>query len=127
MRNQTDWIRRPRQNKYGNQKIKIIFKGKEVEFDSKREAHRAKELELLETAGEIADLKIQTAFTLQPGFRNKDGHWIKPITYKADFTYFNKDGKEVIEDVKSPATRKDSVYRLKKKMMAYKGYEIKEV
>ena len=120
------WIKRPK-NKYGNKKTKIIFKGEEIEVDSIKEANRAKELELMEKAGEIADLKTQTAFTLQPGFRNKSGRWVKPIIYKADFTYFTADGKEVIEDVKSPATRKDSVYRLKKKMMAYNGYEITEV
>lgn len=121
------WVRRPRQNKYGNHKTKILFKGEEVTFDSKREAARAKELELLEKAGEIIGLEIQVPYELQPAFRDKRGKKIAAIKYVADFTYMTKDGDNIIEDVKSQATRNDKVYKLKRKMMAYQGYEITEV
>lgn len=130
MRNQTDWIKRPRKSKYANKKTTIIFKGKEVSFDSRKEAARAKELELLEKAGEIKELEIQIPFILQPAFIDKNGKKQTAIKYYADFAYYEKaeDGWHyTVEDVKSPATKKDKVYRLKKKIMAYNGYEIKEV
>jgi hypothetical protein len=38
--------------------------------------------------------------------------------YKADFRYWDfKEKRTVIEDVKSPATAKNPVYRLKKKLV----------
>lgn len=126
-----------RKNKYGNHKKTIIFKGKEVTFDSAKEANRAKELELLEKAGEISDLQIQKVFELQPRFRHA-GHTIRPITYIADFYYYDETPdcrhctdpitRWVVEDVKSAATKKDKVYQMKKKMMLYVQHrEIKEI
>lgn len=123
MRNQTDWIQKKRRSKYGNHKVE--FDG--YEFDSKKEARRYAELKLLEKAGEIKDLKLQKAFVIQPSFFDKQGKRQTAIKYYADFCYVTKDGETVVEDVKSPATRKNAVYRLKKKMMAYNGYEIQEV
>ncbi len=46
--------------------------------------------------------------------------------YVADFTYV-ENGQQVIEDVKSPITRLNPVFRLKKKMLAAMGVEIQEV
>ena len=117
-------------SKYGNKKTTIIFKGEEVTFDSRKEAARAKELELLERAGEIEGLEIQKAFILQEGFVNSQGKKRTPIKYIADFVYWKVDGKDyiyTIEDVKSPATKSNKVYQMKKKMMEYQGYEIQEV
>lgn len=123
--------------KYGNHEHKIIFKGQEVTFDSKKEARRAKELELLEKAGEISDLQIQKVFELQPRFKHA-GKVYRPITYIADFYYYDETPdcrhcqdpitRWVVEDVKSEATRKDKVYQMKKKMMLYVQHrEIKEI
>lgn len=111
-------------NKYRN--TKIIIDG--IEFDSKKEGHRYKELRLLERAGLITDLKMQTSFELQPSFK-KNGKTIRAITYKSDFDYYTKDGRHVLEDVKSPATAKDKTYILKKKMLQYKydDIEFKEI
>ena len=111
-------------NKYRN--TKIIIDG--IEFDSKKEGLRYKELRLLERAGLITDLKMQTSFELQPSFK-RNGKTIRAITYKADFDYMTKDGRHIIEDVKSPATEKDKVYRLKRKMFQYKyeDIEFKEI
>lgn len=114
---------RANNNKYGNQKIELDG----YKFDSKKEARRYAELRMLERAGNIRDLEMQKPYTLQPGFIDKSGNRQKPIKYYADFVYVEKDGTVVIEDVKSPATRKNAVYRLKKKMMAYQGNEITEV
>lgn len=97
-----------------------------IKFDSKKEAKRYNELTLMVKAAEIQNLKLQHAFTLQEQFKTPDGELIRPVKYIADFTY-EKDGELIIEDVKSEATRNDKVYRLKKRLMADKGYKIHEV
>lgn len=111
-----------RNNKYGNRKIEIDG----IVFDSKKEAKRYVDLKMLQKAHVINDLQLQVSFELQPKFKDEDGHIVKPITYIADFVYW-KDGKRIIEDVKSDATKRDAVYRLKKKMMAFRGNYITEV
>lgn len=90
-------------------------------FDSKLEFRRWRELKLLERAGVITELKRQVRISLIP--RSKYG---REIAYVADFSYL-EDGKLVIEDTKSEAT-KTPLYRLKKRLVAEKyGIEIKEV
>lgn len=111
--------------KYHNKKVELHG----IKFDSKKEMNRYKELKLLERAGLIRDLELQPAFLLLPGFK-KNGITYRKTTYIGDFKYFdNKKGKWIVEDVKSPATAKDKVYRIKKKMFEYKyeDLEIKEV
>lgn len=118
------WVaNRSRKNKYGNQKVELDGH----KFDSKKEARRYAELKLMEKAGEIKDLELQKPYVIQPSFFDRSGKRQTAIKYVADFVYQDKDGNTIIEDVKSPATRKDRVYRLKKKMMAYMGLEITEV
>lgn len=108
-------------SKYGNQKTEVDG----VVYDSKKEAYRAAELELMEKQGEIQNLERQKKYELQPGFI-LNGHKIRPITYIADFVY-EKNGEVVVEDVKGAATRSNPVYKIKKKMMMYVyGIEIKE-
>jgi hypothetical protein len=111
-------------NKYRNTKIEIDG----ITFDSKKEGLRYKELKLLERAGLITELKLQTSFELQPSYK-KNGKTIRAITYKSDFDYLTKDGRHIVEDVKSKATEKDKVYRLKRKMLQYKydDIEFKEI
>ena len=111
----------PNPSKYGNRRTKVD----DIDFDSEKEAGRYAELKMLEKAGEISDLKLQVPFELQPGFYH-NGEKIQNIKYVADFVYM-LDGKQVIEDVKSDGTRKNKVYQLKKKMMLYHGWEIKEI
>lgn len=95
-------------------------------YDSKKEANRAFELEMLERYGKIKNLQKQVPFVLQEGYVNKHGKKIRPITYIADFTY-ECDGKLIVEDVKSPATRTE-VYKIKKKLFEYRypNYEFLE-
>ena len=84
---------------------------------SKKEANRCDELTLLERAGVIMALKQQEKFSLQKGFKYR-GKTIRPITYRADFSYWDKEkGYFVVEDVKGFKTQ---VYRLKKKMFLNK-------
>lgn len=99
--------------------------GKEIHFQSKKEAARYDELMLLLQAGVISDLKLQPQFTLQESYVTPDGVRVRAITYIADFSYW-KDGEFVVEDVKSDATR-TRVYGMKKKLMYERGISIKEV
>lgn len=103
-------------NKYHAKKT--TFEG--LTFDSIHERDRYVELLLMERAKAIQDLKTQVAFPLIP--KTKYG---REIVYRADFTYY-EDGKLVVEDTKSPAT-KTPLYRLKKRLLAEKyGLVIKE-
>lgn len=114
----------PKRSKYGNRKVQIDG----YTFDSNKEGNRYMELKYLFAAGKITDLQLQKPFVLQEAFRDRDGKWQRDIRYICDFYYFDKEKDEwVIEDVKSSATADNAVYKLKKKMMAYKGLYITEV
>lgn len=92
-----------------------------VSFASKAEARRWGELRLLERAGEIADLQVQPSFDLIV-------NGVKVCRYVADFGYLEVNGPRIVEDVKSPATAANPVYRLKKKLLlACEGIAVKEV
>lgn len=116
----------PTPRKYRNEPI--VVDG--IRFDSKKEAARWQELKLMERAGEISELRRQVQIRLDVG----GGHI---CTYVADFQYQEKltDGtwntdatwRNVVEDVKSQATRKLPAYRIKKKLVkALFGIEIRE-
>ena len=106
-------------NKYKNIKVFDEFGN---EYDSKKELKRGRELKLLLKAGEIGFLARQVEFQF-----NINGG--KIASYYADFCYTEvSTGKMIVEDVKSEATRKLPVYRLKRKMMLQQhGITIKEV
>ena len=106
-------------NKYHAKKTN--YKG--IIYDSKWEANRAYELEILEKTGRISDLQRQVKFVLLEGYINNRGNKIRPIYYIADFVYKIKAGVTVVEDTKSPAT-KTEVYKLKKKLFEYKYPDI---
>lgn len=95
-------------------------------FDSKKELLRYSELKLLEKNGMISGLERQVPFELIPK-QVENGRVVeRAVKYIADFTYY-KNGKFVVEDVKSSATRTD-VYKIKKKLMlSVHGVRIKEV
>lgn len=103
-------------NKYHAQKT--WMKGRV--YDSKKEANRAFELEMLEKYGKIHNLQKQVPFVLQEGYVNKRGKKIRPITYIADFTY-EEDGKIIVEDTKGVETE---VFKIKRKMLEYKYPDI---
>jgi hypothetical protein len=111
-------------NKYHNKKV--IYDG--IKFDSAKEANYYLKFSLMQEAGIIKDLELQKKFILQKGYtiNNKKR---REIAYYADFCYIStKDDKYHVIDVKSPATAKDKVYRLKKKLFEYKyGIEIEEL
>lgn len=89
-------------------------------YDSKKEANRAFELEMLAKYGKIKNLQKQVPFVLQEGYVNKHGKKIRPITYIADFTY-EMDGTLIVEDTKGFET---DVFKIKRKMLEYKYPDI---
>jgi len=105
-------------NKYHNKKT--VIDG--ITFHSLKEGARYSQLKLMIGKDNgIKDLKLQVKFPFI--YEGK-----KIFTYIADFTYYdNLLEKEIVEDVKSLATAKLPVYRLKKKLIEsqYK-IEIKE-
>jgi hypothetical protein len=67
--------------------------------------------------GEIQDLKCQVKFELAPKVKIEGEKRAKPaLRYFADFTYLSN-GKLIVEDVKSAATRKLPSFRNKKHLM----------
>lgn len=122
-------------NKYHNNKVE--YKG--VAFDSKKELRFFLYLKDLEQSGIVREVKRQVKYTLQPAFKHNN-KTIRAITYNADFTCvvcdvqrfkkaINKDvyvkkGDKAIIDTKGFKTE---VYKIKKKLMQYKGYDIIEI
>ncbi len=106
-------------NKYRNVKTNVDG----IVFDSKKESRRYLELKMLLQSGSISDLQMQVRFEVCPKkYENRRARY-----YEADFVYV-ENGKKIIEDVKSPITRKNSVYSLKKALVQvnYPEYEFRE-
>ena len=112
-------------NKYHNSAV--IVDG--ISFQSRKEARRWRELKLMESAGMIHGLTRQKKFVLIPaqrepdtvgkrGGRKKGAVIERECSYIADYVYYDKNGKMVVEDVKSSATRTKD-YIIKRKLMMY--------
>lgn len=106
-------------------------------FDSKKEARRFLELQMLEKAGRISGLQRQKKFVLVPaqyepettgsrGGKIKGKLLEREVAYYADFVYFDEEEKDfVIEDTKGVRTPE---YIIKRKLMLWlNGYQIREV
>lgn len=119
-------------SKYGSRKITV----EGIEFDSKREANRYRELRVLQAAGRISELQLQVPFELIPAQREPDTYGVRgglrrgkliehAVVYYADFVYIDEHGKKIVEDAKGVKT---DVYKIKKKLMLFvHGIRIKEV
>lgn len=117
--------------KYKNKKTEVNG----ILFDSKKEATRYIELNLLEKAGKIHNLRLQVKFVLIPSqyeeiYSEKKHAYIRgnlierECSYVADFVY-EENGKTVVEDTKGFKTPD---YKIKRKMMLFlKGIRIREV
>lgn len=111
-------------NKFNAEKVTIDG----IKFDSKKEGRRYQELKLLERVGDIRFLSLQPRFLIieARGSENK-------AVFTADFMYHvdRNDGtlEIVVEDVKSPPTRKKPDYINRRKMFKqkYPGYKFVEV
>lgn len=99
-------------------------------FSSKREHKRYLELRILEKAGEIAGLELQPSwsfsFDSSPVLIRSDGFPNgRKLTYRADFSYTDKNGTFVCEDAKGFKTPE---YKIKKALMeACHGIIVREV
>lgn len=138
----------PKKSKYHNVKVELGPN----RFDSKKEYRRFLQLQEAVRCGIIEGLRLQVDFTLQEAYTTPEGQRIKAIRYRADFTYKIRQanygqvvrvgfedldywrevvqqkgaGAMVVEDVKSKAT-KTAEYSIKRKMMADRGYTVREV
>jgi hypothetical protein len=104
-----------KESKYHAQKTEVDG----IKFDSKWEAERYSQLSAMQRAGQIKDLQRQVKFVLQDGYVNNKGEKIRPICYLADFQYTDNEGRQIVEDTKSPATKTD-VFKIKKKLFEAK-------
>lgn len=127
-------MRRYQQTKYYNKKV--VVDG--IEFDSKKEAERYRELCLLQKAGKITQLRLQVPFELVPNqyetvtvqlkTKTKEVEKLveRKIEYIADFVYVDLESHElVVEDVKGyKMGGAYEVFKIKRKLML-KAYGIK--
>lgn len=120
-----------RKNKYRNTKVRTQ---EGYTFDSRKEYFRYLELVQMQVDGEITDLRCQVKYELIPSQKLDNPVWEgdhyrrteQAVTYTADFVYV-KDGKTVVEDTKSKATRTQQ-YVIRRKLMKYiHGIEIVEI
>lgn len=92
-------------------------------FDSKKEARRWNELQLMQKAGLITELRRQVKFELIPSQKYEGATVERAVYYVADFTYY-QDGEYVVEDVK-PTDKSGKVSKYYKTTEAYRMFVIK--
>ena len=129
-------------SKYHNEKPTAIDPrtGETIKFDSNKEMKFFFELLAREKAGEVFKIKRQVEFEIQPAFTDATGKKHRPIKYVADFVFKERinpkragnivtsdDIKVHVVDVKGSPKTLTEVYKLKKKLLAYKGIIIEEV
>ena len=120
-------------NKYHNQKTKT---SDGIEHASLKEANRWVELNLLQKAGKITDLKRQVKYILIPaqyersdkldkyGVPKRGELLERECSYIADFVY-RENGRVIVEDTKGLKTKE---YIIKRKiLLAHYGIRIREV
>lgn len=119
-----------KKRKYNNQPCE--YNG--IKFDSKKELDYYLILLDRQKKGEIKHLERQVKITIQPRFTTPKGETIRELYYIADFSYYEKvpEGNSFkwvfhLVDVKGGNATKTAVYKLKKKLLAYKGIYIEEV
>ena len=93
-------------------------------YSSRKEAIRGAELELLERAGAISNLRKQPSYILLDAW--PEGGYKRPLMYVGDFEYFDKAVDRIIlEDVKGFRT---PVYKIKKRLLEQlHGIKITEI
>lgn len=118
---------RVKKPKYRNRKAEYYDPGlkETITFDSEKERDYYLLLKDRERRGEIKDLKRQVEIEIQRAFVDKADNKHRAIKYIADFTYYDlKDYQTHYIDVKGFKTE---VYKLKKKLLAYRNIIIEEV
>lgn len=87
-------------------------------YASRKEHRRANELQLMQRAGLISNLREQVSYELIPPQRGTDGKVLeRACTYIADFVYTdNATGQTIVEDTKGFRTKE---YIIKRKLMLH--------
>lgn len=93
---------------------RVIANG--IEFDSKIEHDRYLELLVMEREGVISELQCHPAWELIPPQKVPGKRTLRGHRYTADFKYV-RNGKEVVEDVKSVRSREERDYIINRKLM----------
>lgn len=110
-----------KRSKYGNKKCEWMG----FEFDSKKERDRFIILDAAQRDGEISGLQRQVKFVLIPD-QYIDGKLVeRSMSYIADFTYRDKQGNMIVEDVKGLRT-KEYINKRKTLLWLY-GIRIHEI
>lgn len=112
------FFRKPSRNKYGAKKTVVG----DIKFDSKKEAGRWMELQLLERAGEISDLRRQVKVELIGQYRPLLTRTGRKMRMTFDFAYI-ENGVEVMEDTKGMPTRD---YEVRVAVARAMGLEVRE-
>lgn len=123
-------------NKYSANKV--VVDG--IEFASRKEARHYQDLVLLLKAGEISELQTQVRYVLIPAQREPDiigprggrkaGKVIeKELCYIADFTFRDKEGNLVVQDVKGyKGGQAYALFSVKRKLMLWiHGIKVEEI
>ena len=87
-----------------------------IVFDSIAEADRYRVLRVMEKTGKISDLVCHPRWVIIPAQKAEGRRSFKAAHYTADFSYI-RDGRLVVEDVKSEYTRQEEDYKLRRKLM----------
>lgn len=126
------------QTKYFNKKV--VVDG--IEFDSKKEGQRYRQLRLMQQRGEISSLRLQVPFELIPNqyetltvqLKTKTKQIQKlierKVEYVADFVYTDlRSNETVVEDVKGyKMGGAYDVFKIKRKLMLHVyGIKVKEI
>lgn len=84
-------------------------------FDSYVEYRRYKELQLIQSAGQISRLRHHKRWSIS--IINQQGKPIHGCYYESDFDYLDKDGVPVVEDCKPKSEKAlDPVFKLKRRL-----------
>lgn len=114
-----------RARKYGN---KPTTDAEGVKHASKKQAARYRDLGLLMKSGEILMLAREVRFRLPGGVEYRADHVTATPRAIEVMASLVESGDLVVEDVKSPATRNDKLYKVKaKQMRECLGLEVREI
>ena len=100
MEMKSKFFRKPSRNKYGAKKTVVG----DIKFDSKKEAARWMDLQFLERAGHISDLKRQVKVELMGQHRPLYTRTGRKMKLTFDYSYI-EDGCVIYEDCKGVWTR----------------------
>jgi hypothetical protein len=131
---------KPRKNKMGNQKI--VIDG--MLFPSIRQANHYQELKIMKRQGLIIDFLCEHNFPITDGYYGKDGKWVRPEVYRADFVvlrrkdfktfeefqaYQKENGKFNVFEIHEPKGHRTRAYINKRKLFEkrYPEYEFIEI